>query len=83
MSVRILDGAVRIDGNGLVEDAETILAALLGDPTLAVDLGGCGRVHTAIVQVLLALRPQIVGTPTDHFYAVHIAPLFDVEHGSA
>ena len=71
MSVRIEGRTIYVEGNGPVEDAEPILAALQEDPQRIVDLSHAGRLHTASVQVLLALRPAIVGAPSDSFQARH------------
>jgi len=74
MAVR-LDGAViRLEGDLRVEDAEPLLA-LLQEPGRAVSLDGAGRLHTAVVQVLLALRPPVSGAPSDAFAARWLAPL--------
>ena len=73
MSVRVDGAAIHVEGNGAVEDAEPILVALQEDPQRIVDLAHAGRLHTASVQVLLALRPTIVGAPSDSFQAKHIS----------
>jgi hypothetical protein len=72
----LLDGEViRLDGPSRVEDAETLLAHLRAADSLAVDLGAAERLHTAVVQVLLACRPRLVGASTDPFDAVWLMPM--------
>jgi len=83
MSVRLADGIIHVEGAGEVADAEPILAALVDDHASTVDLSRAGRLHSAIVQLLLALRPRVIGTPSDPFYASHIVTLLDTDKGSA
>jgi hypothetical protein len=82
MSVRVADGVIRIEGIGQVADAEPILTALLDDASRAVDLSGASRLHSAIVQLLMAFRPRVMGAPSDPFYAAHIVTLLDTNEGS-
>jgi len=67
MSVRIEGTVIHVEGHGPVEDAEPLLAALQENPQRIVDLSRAIRLHTAAVQVLLALRPKIAGAPSDPF----------------
>jgi hypothetical protein len=79
MSVRVVGSTIHVEGAGLVEDAEPVLAALSADPAAMVDLSRATRLHSAIVQLLVGLRPRIVGAPSDAFQARHIVPLLDLE----
>lgn len=81
MSVRLTDNVIHVDGMGAVADAEPILAALHEDPSRVVDLSAATRLHSAIVQLLLAVRPSVKGVPADAFYAAHIVRLLDTGHG--
>ena len=83
MSVRVSDEAVYVEGLGDVADAEPLLSALLDDPARPVDLGNASRLHSAVIQVLLALRPRITAAPRDPFYSLHIARLLDAGQGRA
>jgi hypothetical protein len=64
---------VRIGPSGFVEllgacpsaDAEPLLQLLLAAPERAVDWRGCHSAHTAVVQVLMAARPRLLGPPAD------------------
>jgi len=69
MSVRIDGMSIHVEGNSPVEDAELILAALQENPQRSVDLSRAIRLHTASVQVLRALRPKVIGLPSDPFQA--------------
>lgn len=79
MSVRVAGGVIHVEGNSLVEDAEPILAALQEAPDRTVDLSRAARLHSAGIQVLLALRPRITGLPSDPFQARHLAALLDLD----
>ena len=81
MSVRVEARTILVEGTASVGDAEPILAALLEEPARAVDLSKATRLHSAVVQLLLALRPTTVGQPADRFYESHIASLLDASKG--
>ena len=74
MSVRVDNDRVCLVGNCPVEDAEALLHALQ-EGSRPVDIGQAERLHTAVVQVLLVARPEVVGTPADAFLRVHLVPL--------
>ncbi|PKU26612.1 hypothetical protein [Telmatospirillum siberiense] len=48
-----------------VEDALPLLEFLQSHPHAKINLGPCDHLHTAILQVLLAARPQITQMPGD------------------
>ncbi len=83
MSVRFAGDSISIEGAGDVADAEPLLSALLDDAARQIDLTNATRLHSAVIQLLLALRPRIVGDPHDPFYLSHIKPLLDAGGGSA
>jgi hypothetical protein len=57
------------DGASIVEDALTLLEFLQSHATAKVDLSSCTHLHTAVLQVLLAARPEIVALPREVFLA--------------
>jgi hypothetical protein len=76
MSVGVTDeGVIRLSGVCPIEDAEPLLRLLTERAGATVDWGGCEQAHAAVIQVLLAARPRIVGHPTDSFLSGQIAPL--------
>ena len=74
MTVQRDGDVIRLRGNCTVEDAEPLLDLLLNGAS-AVDLDGCGRLHTAVVQVLWAARPRVSGVPMDAFILTWILPM--------
>lgn len=74
MTVRIEDGIVHLEGDCPVEDAETLLEALLADAAAPVDWSGCETLHSAVLQVLMAVAPALRGTPADPFLRRWVAP---------
>lgn len=74
MSVRVDGETVRLEGDCRAADAEALCAALVGHAGLRVDLSAAETLHTAVVQVLLALGPPIVGEPRDPFLRQHVTP---------
>lgn len=75
MSVRLEHDRISLAGSCPAEDAETLLQALQGGTRL-VDLGQAQRLHTAVVQVMLAARAEVDGEPADGFLRTHVMPLF-------
>lgn len=73
---------VRAGGNGLIElcgscpsgDAEPLLQLLLATPAATVDWRDCRGAHTAVIQVLMAARPPLLGPPADTRLAKWVTP---------
>jgi len=62
MSVRREDdGTIVLDGRCPVEDAEPLLQLLQTSPRATVDWKRCGYIHTAVLQVIMAVRPALLG----------------------
>ncbi len=53
----------RIEQDGTAEDAEPLLEWMLAHPKGKINLKYCSSLHSAIVQVLLALQPEISAWP--------------------
>ncbi|KMO11111.1 hypothetical protein [Methylobacterium platani] len=79
MSVRRDGDLIRLEGACPVEEAETLAALLLARPKAAVEWSGCTVLHTAVVQVLLRLRPRLQGSCGDPFAARWLAPVLAAE----
>ena len=74
MGVKREGDRLRLIDEARVEDAEALLALLQSEPHLEVDWTAAGHLHTAVVQVLLALRPKLVGAPSDIFITRWLLP---------
>jgi hypothetical protein len=74
MSVRFDGDRVRLEGDCPVEDAEALLQLLQNHPSCAIDLADCGRLHMAVMQVLLAAGRQVMGTPANAFAREWLIP---------
>jgi hypothetical protein len=62
VSVRRDDrGNIVLEGRCSVEDAEPLLQLLQANPTARCDWRRCGYLHTAVVQVVVAASPNLVG----------------------
>jgi len=57
-----------------VDDAEPLLQMLLETPAAAVDWRSCQSPHTAVVQVILAAGPVLVGPCGDAWTEKWLAP---------
>jgi hypothetical protein len=65
MTLRIDAEAIHVTGHCPIEEAEALLCALQDHPQAPVDLTGLTRAHLAIVQLLLSVRPRLIGAPAD------------------
>ena len=84
MSVALNGSIVRLTGDCRVEDAEPLLAMLQVPGVRSVDLSEARHLHTAVVQILLAIRPEIRGGSPESFVRTWIQPLLtQVQPGSA
>jgi hypothetical protein len=68
-------GGLELAGRCGVEDAEVLQRHLLADRRAAVQWTDCEYLHSAVVQVLLAGRVSLRGTPKSAFLRVHLAPV--------
>lgn len=48
-----------------IEEAETLLGWLLDTPKGKVNLKQCSHLHTAVIQVLMAVKPTFSALPED------------------
>ena len=72
MSVRQSEDAIILEGRCGVEDAERLLLALQDCPGAVVDAAGVRKLHLAVAQVLLALRPALRAVPDSPIFARNI-----------
>ncbi|EJL26224.1 hypothetical protein [Novosphingobium sp. AP12] len=63
MTVRVEGRTIVLEGRCPAGDAEDLLGALGDHPQGRVDIGGVVKLHMAVLQVLLALRPPVTGRP--------------------
>ena len=74
MSVRLEGDIIRLEGRCGVEEAERFLVLLQETPGRRVDLAGVDNLHTALVQIIMALNPQLIGECGDVFVREWIIP---------
>jgi len=73
MAIRYLKKYAALEGHVGVEDAEPLAQWLRAQPAPAVHLGKCEQVHTAVLQVLLALAPRLAAPPPERWLAAALA----------
>ena len=61
------DGVIKLSGRCPSEDAEALLQLLLASPGAHVDWCECQSAHAAVIQVLMAARPRLLGPPSGEF----------------
>lgn len=75
MTVRIAaGGGIELVGICPSGDAEPLLQLLLADPGATVDWRDCRGAHTGVVQVLMAVKPKLLGPPADARLKDWVAP---------
>ena len=76
MTVQVDDqGNIVLRDPSTVSDAEDLIRHLLRSRSAVVDWRECSSVHGAVVQVLLAARPELRGPPAGTFLRDHVEPL--------
>jgi hypothetical protein len=75
MTVRLTAGTIFLEGECPVEDAAALAQHLGLHAQATVDWSRCDAMHTAVFQVLLAVRPPLIGTPGSAFIRAHLAAL--------
>jgi hypothetical protein len=71
-------GVVLLEGVCPIEDADILLRRLSEDPDATVDWSDCKQAHTAVIQVMLAAAPKIIGAPADIFLREHVGTMMAV-----
>jgi hypothetical protein len=69
------DGMIALEGVCPIEDAEPLQRHLLAYPANTLDWRSCSAAHTAVIQILLAARPRLLGPPAHPFLRMHVEPL--------
>jgi hypothetical protein len=67
-------GAIILEGNCPVEDAEPLLQMLQATSTATLDWSRCGHLHTAVLQLILAARIAPAGPCGDPWVRQWAAP---------
>jgi hypothetical protein len=69
MTVKSDEGRIVLEGRCRIEDTETLLQALQYSPGSIVDIQHADKLHTAVVQVLLAANRPVRGISKHEFLA--------------
>ncbi len=76
MTIRLsAEGAIELEGTCSSDEAETLLQHLLATPDAAVDWRGCEAAHTAVVQILMAAKPKLLGPPAGSLLEKWVQPM--------
>ena len=79
MTVRSSDlGDIVLEGVCSTEDAEILLQQLTASPNALVDLRACESAHTAVIQVLMAARPKLLGPPAGSALRDWVYPILEL-----
>ena len=67
-----------LSGVCTVEEADTLLAWLLKNPSREVDVTQAEHLHMAVVQALLSQSAPVTGQPVNPFFAHHVRPQLEI-----
>lgn len=79
MGVRLDHDIIRLEGRCQAADAEPLFGWLQAQEGRIVDLAAAEYLHTAVIQVLIALRPALGGACEDPFLRDWIIPILQVD----
>jgi hypothetical protein len=74
MTIRRVDDAILLEDVCPVDDAEALMETLQANGA-SIDVSGCTHLHTACLQIILAARLPVYGTPVNAALARWLAPL--------
>ena len=63
------NGTIMLEGICPVEDAEPLLQMLQGSTRPTIDWTTCSELHAAVLQVVMAARPAVIGPCADPWVA--------------
>ena len=73
------NGSISLVGACPVEEAETLLQLLQSAPAAPCDWTRCTHLHTAVVQVIRAARPALIGPCGDAWIEQWVSPQLQPE----
>jgi hypothetical protein len=73
-------GTIVLEGPCPVEEAEPLLQLLIANPGARCDWTRCAHLHSAVVQIVLAIGPARVGPCGDPWVERWIAPQSQPSH---
>jgi hypothetical protein len=79
MTIRLTAPAeIVLEGACSSEDAEILLQKLTATPTARVDLRTCEFAHSAVIQVLMAAKPRLLGPPAGSALRNWVYPILEL-----
>ena len=69
-------GTIDLGADCSVEEAETLLHLFLEHKGARVNASACEHIHTAVFQVLMAIKPSCSGEPEDDFLKRLLTPVW-------
>jgi hypothetical protein len=80
MTVRsTTQGEIVLEGTCSSEDAEILLRNLTATPNARVDLRACEFAHSAVIQVLMAAKPKLLGPPAGPDLRDWVYPILELD----
>jgi len=67
MAIEFNDAVARFKGQCRLEEASALFEWLEQTPAAKIDLSDCEHIHTAILQMLMVAKPELLAPPADPF----------------
>ena len=67
MAIEFNDAVVKFEGHCRLEEASALFEWLEQTPAAKIDLTDCERIHTAILQILMVAKPELLASPANPF----------------
>jgi hypothetical protein len=74
MTVALLEGTIRLEGDCGVEEAEALAGLLAAHRDAVIDVSACAALHGAVLQALISFAPPVSGAFADGFLNLWIGP---------
>jgi hypothetical protein len=79
MTVRLTtQGEIVLEGTCSSGDAEILLQHIIATPARQVDWRACEFAHTAVIQVLMAANPKLLGPPAGSCLRDWLSPILEL-----
>lgn len=73
MAIKYTDDVARLEGKCTLHEAEALCEWLRKTSKAKLDLSGCEHLHTAVLQVILVAKTEIIAAPQDAWLSATLA----------
>jgi len=67
MPIKFIDAVARFEGQCRLEEANLLFEWLEQNPGAKIDMADCEHIHTALMQILMVAKPEVLAPPAHQF----------------